>query len=182
MTMEAANALARVLGSNVGGNELQIDDERLDRRFWKKVSPEPNTGCWIWVASTTKGYGKVGRRGRYRYAHRVSYEAWRGPIPPGLVIDHLCRQPLCVNPLHLEPVTQRVNVMRSGSVSAVNAKKTHCKQGHAFDERNTYTWKSGRSCRECHRLSEARRKSKLRLLAEHRDEAGRECEGSGVRL
>lgn len=84
-------------------------------RFMSHVSPEPNSGCWLWTASGgSGGYGSfsIGRARANLMAHRVSYEMFRGPIPEGLHIDHLCRVRCCVNPAHLEPVTPRENVNR----------------------------------------------------------------------
>src|SRR6185369_15101616 len=70
-------------------------------------------GCWLWQrAITTAGYGSVRFNGETAYAHRMVYERHKGPITPGLVLDHLCRNPACVNPDHLEPVSQRENIIR----------------------------------------------------------------------
>jgi len=96
---------------------------------------------------------------RTRIAHRVIYEALRGPIPPGMNIDHLCRNKACVNPWHLEAVTQRVNVMRGTSPWAVNAKKTHCANGHSFDAANIYAYRGKRFCKAC---MQARDKARVR--------------------
>lgn len=82
-------------------------------------------------------------------AHRKIYEAIIGPIPAGLNIDHLCRNRACVNPWHMEPVTQHVNVMRGSSPWAKHAKATHCPSGHAYDEENTYLYRGSRYCRTC---------------------------------
>lgn len=85
-------------------------------------------------------------------AHRVSYETFVGPIPAGLTLDHLCRNTLCINPAHLEPVTIKENVLRGDGPTARNARKTHCDRGHAFDETNTGpNANGGRSCRACKR-------------------------------
>ena len=87
--------------------------ERLtpEARFWSKV--EKTETCWIWRgARDDKGYGSLGINGKILRAHRVSYEWLIGPIPEGLVLDHLCRVPPCVNPAHLEPVTQGENSRR----------------------------------------------------------------------
>lgn len=139
------------------------------QRFAEKVLlPEPRTGCWMWTgAKTTAGYGTFSPRGKSVYAHRYSYEQFVGPIPRGLELDHLCRNPACVNPDHLEAVTQRTNVLRSRSFSAQNAVKTHCSKGHEFSPDNTWTSKRNqRNCITCHRRrsQEARRRSVRDLL------------------
>ncbi len=90
----------------------------IEVRLWNKISPEPNSGCWLWAGAyggspDRRGYGQIWWRDRRRMAHRVAYEVWRGPIPDGLQVDHLCRTPECVNPAHLEPVTPTENVRRS---------------------------------------------------------------------
>ena len=85
-------------------------------------------GCWEWVANLSKGYGHVGIGGRTWKAHRASYESLVGPIPDGLVIDHLCRFTACVNPEHLEPVTPSVNGLRSPLHST--RRIAECEKGH----------------------------------------------------
>ena len=124
----------------------------VEQRFWPKVDKRQD-GCWVWQAATLKGYGQFNVGHRICYAHRVAYELVVGPIPDGLELDHLCRNTLCVNPDHLEPVTMRVNILRSQSEPANNARKTHCPHGHAYDAENTYVNPKGhRSCRECRRI------------------------------
>jgi len=99
---------------------------------------------------SANGYGKVNIDGKAKLAHRVVYEALVGPIPEGLQLDHLCRNRACVNPAHLEPVTQRVNILRGTGTAAVHAAKTHCINGHPFDEANTYLYQGNkRMCRRC---------------------------------
>ncbi len=113
--------------------------------------------CWRWRgASDPKGYGRVGRmingKAVTKLAHRVVYEAWVGAIPEGLQLDHLCRNHACVNPDHLEPVTQRENLLRGDTITARNAAKTHCLRGHEFTSDNTYVRPGGkRNCRTCMR-------------------------------
>lgn len=101
--------------------------------FPNQVIPEPNTGCWLCIVSNNqRGYGRLrlgGRRGNYVTAHRYSYEISVGPIPDGLELDHLCRQPCCVNPQHLEPVTPFENGRRAG-ISREIERNFHCKKGH----------------------------------------------------
>ena len=120
-------------------------------------------GCWQWTGATDgHGYGRIslGRRGDgHAKAHRVAYEFYVGPIPDGLTIDHLCRNPSCVNPDHLEPVTHRENVLRGTGFPARNAQKTHCKNGHPFDADNTLIREvpgrlPHRQCRTCITISQ----------------------------
>lgn len=128
----------------------------LDIRFWQKV--DKSAGCWLWTgAQHPAGYGHIKIAGKVEAAHRVSYEMAHGPIPDGLVIDHLCRVPACVNPDHLEAVTLVENTMRGEGYMAQQARKTHCKHGHEFTIANTYRWRSARICRACARTRSARR-------------------------
>lgn len=138
-----------------------------ETRFWSKVDKRADE-CWVWTgAKTPHGYGTFqygdGKRG---YAHRWAYEATKGPIPSGLSIDHLCRNPSCVNPDHLEAVTHRENVLRGVAPVAVNARKTHCPAGHPYDAANTRKDRSGRVCRACHRIRERSRQRDLRQAAQ----------------
>jgi len=111
-----------------------------------------STPCWVWQGSKDKGYGRVGAGGKVYKVHRVSYEFYVGPFPPGLVTDHLCRVRDCCNPSHLEAVTSQENTRR-GNVGSNFRDLVHCKHGHAFDEENTYLNKRGwRTCRMCARL------------------------------
>lgn len=94
--------------------------------------PEPNTGCWLWLGAANRdGYGSI-RSDTTPMAYRFFYERLVGQIPAGLVLDHKCRVPLCVNPKHLEPVTNRENILRGNGPAAIGARKTHCKNGHAL--------------------------------------------------
>lgn len=105
------------------------------------------------------GYGALSIFGQRVYAHRFSYELHVGPIPEGLVIDHLCRNRLCVNPDHLEPVTSQENVRRGHEALGVRQYATHCKNGHEYTPENTLITVEGwRSCRTCSRERDRRRR------------------------
>lgn len=137
----------------------------LAERFWVKVDRCGSDECWPWLAyRDRKGYGRmlVGSRRdgsrTYKLAHRIAYELLVGAVPDGLEIDHLCRNPGCVNPAHLEAVTHRENLLRGESPSALHSRKTHCPKGHPYDEENTYVEPSGRRrCRICERAKTQRR-------------------------
>jgi hypothetical protein len=122
-------------------------------RFMDRVAHEPNTGCWLWSGTATvDGYGVVEVRGKKLYAHRVSYEWFCGPIPERLTIDHLCRVRCCVNPEHLEPVTNVENVKRAAAAN----RPSQCRAGHPYDEANSAFYKGRRKCKECNRLNARR--------------------------
>lgn len=111
------------------------------------------SGCWLWTASCdSKGYAQMRLNGKTVRGHRAVYEVLYGPCPPG-VGDHLCRVRHCVNPDHLEFVTNRENILRGTGFSARHAAKTHCSKGHPYDEENTHISPRGeRRCRECNRI------------------------------
>ncbi len=140
----------------------------LDRLFEKFTVGDE---CWIWHAGVgSDGYGQIFteyRDGKRKSAkgHRLVYEMLVGPIPEGMELDHLCRNRRCVNPDHLEPVTHAENVRR-GDAGLHHAIKTHCLNGHPYDESNTYVRKdrvNRRECRIC-RAASARRSNKEKSL------------------
>lgn len=100
--------------------------------FCSKILKLEN-GCWQWMAATRNGYGKFGTLGVSESAHRFSYRLFKGEIPANLVIDHLCRNQLCVNPKHLEAVTTRENIRRGDGLAAQNIVKSQCPEGHIYD-------------------------------------------------
>lgn len=137
-------------------------------RFWAKVNQSgpvpverPALGpCWVWTAGLDKnGYGQLKLDGRMVRAHRFAIVELVGPIPDGLEPDHLCFNRACVKAIadehgaaHLELVTHRENARRGRGPVGVNARKTHCVNGHEFTPENTYIPKKGaRRCRECTR-------------------------------
>lgn len=137
--------------------------------FMANILEQPD-GCWKWLGNMNLGlgYGMVQHPQRRRNvpAHRWAYELFVGPIPDGLHVDHLCRNRRCVNPLHLEAVTQRENTLRGMGIAAINARKTHCPKGHEYTPENTYLQgplKRNRVCKTC--VRERQRESARRRLA-----------------
>jgi len=126
-------------------------DARTLEKFEKKYVVDARTGCWAWTdALGIHGYGYLKVDGKRRRAHRLAYNHFVGPIPAGLVLDHLCRNRGCVNPAHLEAVTQKVNANR-GLTGANMRNKTHCPKGHEYTPENTRIVSGSRHCRTCHR-------------------------------
>ena len=140
----------------MGVGEMQ---EASENRLWSKIVVVES--CWIWTAAIDiYGYGMVRIAGKLTKAHRAFYELRVGRIPYGLVIDHLCHTPACVNPDHMEPVTHKENSLRGNGVGACCARQTHCIRGHEFTPENTYRNPEGhRRCRICGRaeISAAKR-------------------------
>jgi hypothetical protein len=127
-------------------------------RITARTCVDPVTDCWEWQgAKGANGYGRIRVTEefgvhRVEMTHRAAYAAFVGPIPEGLHLDHLCRNRICCNPAHLEPVTSAENVLRGDAPSARNARATRCVAGHEFTPENTYALPGGgRYCRECGR-------------------------------
>src|SRR5262245_5795537 len=150
----------------------------MKKRNYKKRKPKPSTarflektqrqenGCLFWTGCRTKlGYGRfnVCDPARVGLAYRWWWEQANGLVPEGLELDHLCRNPPCVEPTHLEAVTHKTNLLRGEGVSAKHARKTHCDFGHLYDESNTYRRKNGsRECRVCQKRRNDKKEKRLR--------------------
>ena len=131
-------------------------------RLMRRIMPIPESGCWIWEGYLNpEGYGKIGVEEPVRSVdrtHRVTYRHFKGAIPEGMELDHLCRVRSCCNPEHLEAVTRKENCRRGdcGKITGAQYRaKTHCKHGHAFTPENTYSFTIkrngaiGRQCKAC---------------------------------
>ena len=125
-------------------------DQGLESRFWTKV--QKSDGCWIWTgAKNTQGYGNFKFDGHVGKAHRYSYQLHRGAIPEGSTLDHLCRVRACVNPNHLEAVSLAINCSRRPA-------RVVCLRGHELTPENTAIYGGKRICRQCVRITQARRR------------------------
>lgn len=150
-------------------NRGLFQTQDLNERFWTKVKTPSGIGeCWLWQASKRSGYGVFSIGHKTVSAHRFTYQRIIGPIPVGYSIDHLCRNPACVNPYHLEPVTQRVNILRGIGPSAKNAVKTYCSRGHLLEGNNIEpgSWRKRgfRNCKPCANLRRRKEFRQSRLL------------------
>lgn len=133
--------------------------ETVEKLFSRFISIEE---CWAWTyRPANTGYAQISLKSDGEWVvkspHRMIYELLVGEIPEGKQLDHLCRNRLCVNPEHLEPVTQKENLLRGSGWAGVNSRKTECPSGHEYTEENTQLNKEGhRKCKTC---SYARKKT-----------------------
>lgn len=137
--------------------------QTLSARLMASCIPIPEAGCWLWTASTAKGYGQIRIGGKSTSTHRAAYEAFKGPIPTGLHVCHRCDTPICINPDHLFLGTPRDNAQDKVAKgrAAAQERKTHCLRGHL----RTYSATGAtRSCKTCN--SEAVRRYKRKASGE----------------
>ena len=160
----------RFCGQTCARKHVAARKRRVIERFCAHTQ-QLDTGCLVWTGYlNSKGYASLQIDGKNIYAHRWAYEYFVGPIPDGLVIDHLCRVRNCVNPEHLEPVTPRENVLRGLTPSVIaqmnrerGRRRTACRNGHEFTPDNTGRDDDGhRFCRTCQRAADRRYKRRLR--------------------
>jgi hypothetical protein len=138
------------------------------------------TPCLAWTGTIdSNGYGVISIKGCQHYVHRLVYEAVSGPMPKKdengkrIVSDHLCRNRACAAPGHVDPVTDKTNVMRGISFAPANAAKTRCDNGHEFTTENTIVDKKGRrACLECRRAGDRKRYAERRAR-ENAERVGR---------
>lgn len=140
-----------------GEHNIAALDRELARKKLLANIVKTETGCWIFQLTPSRKYPQLDFNGARWSVHRLSYIIHKGEIPKPLTIDHLCRQTRCVNPDHLEAVTNKVNGLRGYSEPAKNARKTHCIRSHELSPGNLYKYKEGRRCAECNRERAARR-------------------------
>lgn len=141
-------------------------------RLWPKIATTP-FGCWEWTATKNSyGYGRIWDGDRLVLAHRAVWEVLIAPLSDDVDLDHLCRNPGCVNPAHLQPVDHRENVLRGTSIPAENARKTECVNGHEFTPENTIIRTPPsrnhptRACRICKNASNRKWKRNRRAMQE----------------
>lgn len=147
----------------------------VEERLMAQRAIQPN-GCWHFTGALLRsGYGRLYWQGRSQGTHRISYQLYVGPIPPGMTVNHkchdddsgcpagLCPHRRCFNPAHLEVVTHKKNLDNGKSCAAVNAAKTHCDSGHEFTLANTYIRADGcRTCRKCQAAAQDRYRKRQR--------------------
>jgi hypothetical protein len=159
---------------------FEIREKNPIVRLWARIEKNgpiptyrPDLGrCWIWQGATTSGYGRVYFDGRVRPVHHVVWSLTVGAFPEGMEPDHLCRVRACCNPAHLEPVTQRINLMRGASPSASYARRSHCDAGHPLEgpDADIYTpsdhptWRLCRKCRGRNSLNSQRKSRASRVV------------------
>ena len=116
--------------------------------FDRRHMPEPNTGCWLWIGGLKPdGYARFNTR---KTGHQMSFEHWIGKVPEGKEIDHICNMRCCVNPKHLQAITHKENIAKSGAWE-FNRKKTNCPKGHPYSGDNLYVLGTNRQCKICRR-------------------------------
>ena len=130
-----------------------------------------DSGCWLWQGYLNQGYGTAYLNRKRTKAHRLIYELLVGKIPDGMCTDHLCRVRACVNPAHIEIVTNKVNILRGIGYTAQQARQTVCKKGHPLSAENLYVGPKGfRVCKICKRL---------RVNAWRKKQRGKDVHASG---
>lgn len=164
----AASRAAKYCSRPCADVDLARRRERpVDQRFWAKLNRRGPRECWEWSGCKNEnGYGQLYANGSARGAHRVAWELMRGAIPDGRSVLHRCDNPACCNPDHLflgDHTANMRDMVAKGRGS--EQRKTHCPQGHPYDETNTHYYRSFRVCRECGRQKVARQRQRRKAAA-----------------
>lgn len=143
-------------------------DASVQSRFWRQTM-KVEDGCIVWAGTLTpRGYGQFSVDNKHYAAHRLAYSKLVGPVPVGLVCDHLCRNRACVNPEHIDVVTNRENIIRGegpAMLTRMNRAKTHCPAGHEYTVTNTRVDSRGRrGCRTCSLAFSRKYKARMREI------------------
>jgi hypothetical protein len=143
-------------GKHPGWPDEKARHATVRERFWQKVKKAGPDECWEWTSPPNeRGYGCLWTKITSSFpAHKLSLILHGGTVPNGMVVDHTCRNKICVNPNHLRAVTPRINAIENNSSwAAINASKTHCRRGHPYAGDNLRMFRGKRRCRECLRLN-----------------------------
>lgn len=136
----------------------------IGQRWRQFFTVGESTECWLWRGSkTADGYGHFNALRKHHLAHRGVYNLLKGEIPPGMQLDHLCRTRLCVNPNHMEVVTQQENIRR-GKTGENMRSRTHCRRGHEYNEENTAHPRKNpkwRDCKLCRKINGAKSRGRV---------------------
>lgn len=122
-----------------GARAWRAKHRPLEVRFWEKVEKHGPDECWPWLGAQAgkSPRGALWEGGKVIYAHRIALQLAGVEIPAGLVVDHLCKNGLCMNPAHMRVTTQKINsTENSDSPMAKNSRKTHCVRGHPLSGDN----------------------------------------------
>lgn len=132
------------------GEQIPLTDREV-QQYWQRLDTADTDACWPWKGGLDRGgYGRFQTGRKFFAAHRVAFGLSKGPIEPGLVLDHLCHNRACCNPAHLEQVTSRENTMRGQATCSEPMRSGRCQRGHALTESNIYRYSSGnRACKTC---------------------------------
>lgn len=137
----------RTMSHRIKMSNTMRKGKSIEESFLNKV--RFNYKCWNWIASKTPdGHGNLGMLGKIVLAHRYSYEMFNGKIYKNNEIHHICENPSCVNPGHLEQLTNKQHILIGNGVGAINSRKIYCKRGHLLPEINN----NKRRCKQCRRI------------------------------
>ena len=142
----------------------------LGNRLFNKLTYAEDSTCWLWNGTKDwNGYGKIRFNNKMQYVHRVAFQLFKGPLAKGLVVDHICNIKSCVNPIHLQLITQTANVLRSNAFSGINHRKQFCPKGHKLQIPNLDPSELKRGGRRCLICSQQQHRNSYVILKKHKD-------------